>query len=299
MAGGSTRVILTALVANVGIAVAKFIAAGITGSSAMVTEGVHSLVDSTNHVLLLYGTKRAAKPADAIHPLGYSRELYFWSFVVAIMVFALGAGVAVYEGIHHIRHPEPGADPTIAYVVLAISFALESWSTWEAMKAFNAVRGKRGFFQSIRASKDAPTIVVLLENGGALLGILVAAIGIWIGHVTGDPRWDGAASVLIGVILGLIALLLAAEAKGLLIGESADPELDEALRRIASAKPGVTQVGAVITVHHSPDHILAGIDVNFDNHISAGEVEAIVREIEQDVHRDWPAVFRVLIRPAG
>ncbi len=299
MSGGSTRVILTALAANVGIALAKFVAAGITGSSAMLTEGVHSLVDSTNHVLLLYGTRRAGKPADRQHPLGYGRELYFWSFVVAILVFALGAGVAVYEGIHHITHPEGGGDPLVAYIVLAISFALESWSTWEALQAFNVARGSLGMFRAIQESKDAPTIIVLLENAGALLGILIAAIGIWISHATGDPRWDGAASVLIGLILGALAILLAVEAKGLLIGESADPELIDGLRAIATAIPGVTGVGEVVTVHHSPDRIVAGIDVDFDDGISGGDVEAIVRRIEEEVETGWPAVFRVFVRPVS
>ncbi len=299
MSGGSTRVILTALAANVGIAIAKFVAAGITGSSAMLTEGVHSLVDSTNHVLLLYGTKRADAPADAQHPLGYGRELYFWSFVVAILVFSLGAGVAVYEGIHHIRHPERAGDPIVAYIVLAVSFALEGWSTWEALKSFNLSRGNRSLYQAIRDSKDAPTIVVLLENAGALLGILIAAIGIWISHQTGDPRWDGAASVLIGLILGALAILLAIEAKGLLIGESADPELVAGLRAIATRIPGVTNVGEVVTVHHSPDRIVAGIDVDFDDSITGADVEAIVRRIEADVETDWPAVFRVFVRPVS
>ena len=299
MSGGSTRVIVTALAANVGIAVAKFIAAGVTGSSAMLTEGIHSLVDSTNHVLLLYGSKRAARPADAQHPLGYGRELYFWCFVVAILVFALGAGVAIYEGIHHVLNPEPAGNPMVAYIVLAISFALESWSTWEALKSFNLSRGKQNLFQAIRDSKDAPTIIVLLENGGALAGILIAALGIWISHATGDPRWDGAASVLIGLILGALALLLAVEAKGLLIGESADPSLVEGLRAIASGIPGVAGVGEVVTVHHSPDRIVAGIDVDFVDTISGGDVEAIVRRIEAAVARDWPAVFRVFVRPVS
>jgi cation diffusion facilitator family transporter len=299
MAGGSTRVIVTALAANVGIAIAKFVAAGITGSSAMLTEGVHSLVDSTNHVLLLYGTKRANAPADTQHPLGYGRELYFWSFVVAILVFSLGAGVAVYEGIHHITHPEQAGDPTVAYIVLAVSFALEGWSTWEALKSFNLSRGTRSLYQAIRDSKDAPTIIVLLENAGALMGIGIAAVGIWISHHTGDPRWDGAASVLIGLILGALAILLAIEAKGLLIGESADPELVAGLRAIAMAIPGVTSVGEVVTVHHSPDRIVAGIDVDFDDTITGADVEAIVRRIEADVDKDWPAVFRVFVRPVS
>lgn len=200
MSGGSTRVIITALAANVGIAIAKFIAAGITGSSAMLTEGVHSLVDSTNHVLLLYGSKRAIKKADSTHPLGYGRELYFWSFVVAILVFSLGAGVALYEGILHVLHPEPASDPIVAYIVLGVAFALESWSTWEALKQFNLTRGRHSLLQAIRSSKDAPTIIVLLENGGALAGLIIAAVGIFISHATGNPVWDGVASILIGLV---------------------------------------------------------------------------------------------------
>jgi cation diffusion facilitator family transporter len=166
MATGSNRVILTALAANVGIAIAKFVAAGITGSSAMVTEGVHSLVDSTNHVLLLYGTKRSRKDADAMHPLGYGRELYFWSFIVAILVFALGAGVSLYEGILHLFEPEPTKDVGIAFAVLGLAGALEGWSTWEALREFNRSRGSKGIVRALKDTKDAPTLIVFLENAG-------------------------------------------------------------------------------------------------------------------------------------
>jgi cation diffusion facilitator family transporter len=299
MAGGSTRVILTALAANVGIAIAKFIAAGITGSSAMLTEGVHSLVDSTNHVLLLYGTKRAEKPADAIHPLGYGRELYFWSFVVAILVFSLGAGVAIYEGILHILKPEHGADPMIAYIVLGVAFALESWSTWEALKAFNLSRGKRSLLQAIRASKDAPTIIVLLENGGALAGLAIAALGIFISQATGNPVWDGIASVLIGIVLAVVAVFLIIEAKGLLIGESADPELVASIRASAEAHSGVERVLDVLTVHHSPDKVVSIISVDFDDGINAADVERIVRDIEARVSLDYPIVTQIYVRPVS
>ncbi len=299
MSGGSTRVILTALAANVGIAVAKFIAAGLTGSSAMLTEGVHSLVDSTNHVLLLYGQKRAQKPADAIHPLGYGRELYFWSFVVAILVFSLGAGVSVYEGILHMLDPEPAADPTVAYIVLAVAFALESWSTWEALKAFNVTRGKRSFLKAIQASKDAPTIVVLLENAGALVGLGIAALGIAVSQWTHNPMWDGLASVLIGLVLGAMAILLVIEAKGLLIGESADPALVEAIRASAQAHDGVDKVLDVLTVHHAPDQIVSVISADFDDGISAADVERIMRDIEAQVAKDFPVVTRLYVRPVS
>jgi cation diffusion facilitator family transporter len=297
MSGGSTKVILAALAANVGIAIAKFVAAGITGSSAMLTEGVHSLVDSTNHVLLLYGQKRSGKPADALHPLGYGRELYFWSFVVAILVFALGAGVSVYEGILHILKPDHAGNAVIAYIVLAIAFVLEGGSTWVAMKAFNIARGKRSIWRAIRDSKDAPTIVILLENGAAMAGIIIAAIGIGISQWTHNPAWDGAASVVIGLLLGLVAVVLAVEAKGLLIGESADPELIDALRVVALSRTGVSGVGAVITVHHSPDQIVAIIEADFDNSLMAADVERLVDEIESDVRSRWPNVSHLSVRP--
>jgi cation diffusion facilitator family transporter len=299
MASGSTRVILTALAANVGIAIAKFIAAGITGSSAMLTEGVHSLVDSTNHVLLLYGQKRAQKPADAKHPLGYGRELYFWSFIVAILVFSLGAGVSIYEGILHILHPEPGADPLVAYIVLGIAFALEGWSTFEALKSFNQTRGSRSLLKAIQASKDAPTIVVLLENAGAMVGLVVAALGIAISHWTNNPMWDGLASVIIGLVLAAMALLLVIEAKSLLIGESADPDLVEAIRATTQAHDGIEKVLEVLTVHHAPEQVVTVISADFDDGISAADVERIVRDIELKVAQDFPVITKIYIRPVS
>jgi cation diffusion facilitator family transporter len=299
MASGSTRVIITALAANVGIAIAKFIAAGITGSSAMLTEGVHSLVDSTNHVLLLYGQKRAQKPADAKHPLGYGRELYFWSFIVAILVFSLGAGVSIYEGILHIINPEPGADPSVAYLVLGIAFVLEGWSTFEALKSFNQTRGNRSIFKAIQASKDAPTIVVLLENAGAMVGLVVAALGIAISHWTDNPMWDGLASVIIGLVLAAMALLLVIEAKSLLIGESADPDLVEAIRATTQAHDGIDKVLEVLTVHHAPDQVVTVISADFDDGISAADVERIVRDIELKVAQDFPVITKIYIRPVS
>jgi len=299
MAGGSTRVILTAFAANVGIAVAKFAAAAVTGSSAMITEGVHSLVDSSNHMILLHGTRRANKPADLIHPLGYGRELYFWSFVVAILVFALGAGVAIYEGILHILHPEPGADPLIAYVVLAVAFVLEGWSTIEALREFNRKRNGKGIWAALRSSKDAPTIIVLLENGGAMAGLAIAAVGIALSQWTHNPVWDGVASVLIGLVLAAVAILLCIEAKGLLIGESADPELVEALRRSAASHAGVTHVHEVLTVHHAPEKIVTVIGIDFDDHISAADVERVVRDIEAKIAGDFPVIAQIYVRPMG
>ena len=296
-AEGSNRVILTALAANVGIAVAKFVAAGVTGSSAMVTEGVHSLVDSTNHVLLLYGTKRSRKPADAIHPLGYGRELYFWSFVVAMLVFTLGAGVSVYEGVLHMLDPEPASDLPIAFGVLGVAGVLEGWSTWEALKEFNLARGNKSILRALRDTKDAPTLIVLLENAGAMAGLAIAAGGLALAHATGNPLWDGAASVAIGLVLGATACLLLVEAKGLLIGEAADPELVEEIRLCAEAHVGVVKVAEVLTVHHAPRIVVAVISADFDDAITAREVETIVRDIEAAVELKFPTVARVYVRP--
>jgi cation diffusion facilitator family transporter len=296
MKADNNRVLIIALAANVGIAVAKFIAAAITGSSAMLTEGVHSLVDSTNQLLLMYGQKRAAKPADALHPAGYGRELYFWSFVVALLVFALGAGVSVYEGVLHFLEPEPAVSPLIAYGVLAIAFALEGGSTVAAFREFDAARGGQSWLQALTSTKDATTVIVLLENGAAMAGILIAAIGLALSQATGDPRWDGIASVLIGLLLGVVAIFLAREAKGLLIGEAADPALIAGIRR-AATREGVMGVGEIMTIHNAPEQIVAAVNVDFDNRLSAGDVERIVEAIECDLRAEFPSIYRVYVRP--
>jgi cation diffusion facilitator family transporter len=290
------RVLLVALAANVGIAIAKFIAAAVTGSSAMLTEGVHSLVDSANQLLLMYGQRQAAKPADAIHPGGYGRELYFWSFVVALLVFALGAGVSVYEGILHIIEPEPAVSPLVGYIVLAIAFALEGGSTFTAFREFDAKRRGRSWLQALTSTKDAAIVIVLLENGAAMAGILVAGIGLFISQMTGDPRFDGIASILIGFLLGLVAIFLAREAKGLLIGEAADPELIAGVR-VAVTREGIMGVGEIMTLHNAPDQVVVAVNVDFDNRLSASDVERIVADIEHDLQRLFSSIHRVYVRP--
>jgi cation diffusion facilitator family transporter len=297
VAGGNTRTILIALGANVGIAAAKFVAAAITGSSAMLTEGVHSLVDSTNQLLLLHGRKRAIRPANARHPFGYGRELYFWSFIVAILVFSLGAGVSVYEGVLHILDPEPASDPLVAYVVLVIAAALEGWSTVAALADFNRSRGDRSIWAEIRNSKDTTNLVLLLENGGALVGLVVAAAGLTLSLVTGHPFWDGLASVVIGLVLGVLAVILLYEAKGLLIGESADPRLVAAISRSAAAHPGVVKVHQVLTLHLAPEMVTAIITADFDDTITARAVEKIVAAIQREVATEFPIVTRVFVEP--
>jgi cation diffusion facilitator family transporter len=296
MKPGNTRVLIVALAANLGIAIAKFVAAAITGSSAMLTEGVHSLVDSTNQLLLLYGQKRSVKAPDARYPGGYGRELYFWSFVVALLVFALGAGVSVYEGILHIMNPEPAVDPLIAYGVLLVAFVLEGGSTIAAFREFDGARNGKSWWKALTGTKDATTVIVLLENGAAMAGLVVAAIGLALSQVTSNPHFDGAASIVIGLLLGFVAIFLAREAKGLLIGEAADPALVMGLREAAS-RSGVMRVGEIITVHNAPDQIVAAMSVDFDNRITAGDVERIIAEIEGDVRKRFPTVTRLYIRP--
>ena len=293
----STRTLVIAFLANLGIAVSKFVAAAITGSSAMLTEGVHSVVDSTNQLLLMWGRRQARKPPDKYHPLGYGREIYFWSFVVAVLVFALGAGVSIYEGIIHIAHPEPAVSPIVAYVVLLIAFLLEGWSTLEAFREFKAAKGNLGWFEAVVRSKDPPSFIVLLENGAAMAGIIAAAIGLALSHFSGDPFYDGAASIVIGAILGITSMLLAYESKGLLIGEAADPELVKGLRDLACGKQGIVGVGHVLTIHSAPDSITAMMNVDFRDTITAGDVERIVREVEREAHQTWPQVRRLFIRP--
>lgn len=295
----STRVLLRALAANVGIAVAKFVAAAMTGSSAMLTEGVHSLVDSTNQVLLLYGQKRSKRPPDARHPLGYSRELYFWSFVVAILVFSLGAGVSLYEGILHLLYPEPTEDLLVAFVVLGVAIALEGWSTLAALREFNRQRGAKSVFRAIRDTKDAPNLIVLLENSGAIAGLVIAALGIALSALTGSPAYDGIASVLIGLVLAATAVMLLVEAKGLLIGEAADPELVRELHRCIEHHPEIVAVRELLTVHQAPDMVVAIVSADFEDSISARAVERAVAAIEREVAEKFPVVTRVYIRPMG
>lgn len=293
----STRTIVIALLANVGIAISKFVAAAITGSSAMLTEGIHSAVDSTNQLLLMWGRRQAKKAPDRFHPFGYGRELYFWSFVVAVLVFSLGAGVSIYEGIIHLHEPHEAVSPIIAYAVLLVAFVLDGWSTIEAYREFKATKGKIGWIEAIRRSKDPAAFIVLLENAAAEAGVIAAAVGLFLAQQTGNPFYDGAASIVIGLILGLTAFVLAYESKGLLIGEAADPEVVTGLCNLVTAQKGVIAAGEVRTVHSSPDQITAMLSVDFDDRISAADVEHIVCTIEEQAVARWPQVKRLYIRP--
>lgn len=290
-------VLYGALFANLGIAVAKFVAAAISGSSSMLSEGVHSLVDSGNQLLLLYGQARAKRPPDHRHPFGYGRELYFWAFVVAILIFAVGAGISIYEGWTHIVDPEPLRDPTINYIVLAIAFLLEGASWTIAVRAFDAARHGQSWWQAIRRSKDPAGFIVLFEDSAALAGLIIAAAGVWLSHWTGDARIDGAASIVIGVILAAVAMLLAREAKELLIGEAADPALIAAIRRVVEAYPEISGVNHVRTIHTAPDAIFVAVSADFEDELAMGDAETIIERIEADLKAMSPNISSIYIRP--
>lgn len=290
-------VLICALVANVGIAVAKFVAAGLTGSSSMLSEGFHSLVDSGNQVLLLYGQHRAKRPPDTRHPFGYGRELYFWAFVVAILIFALGAGISIYEGWQHIVTPEPLQDPTVNYVVLGIAVLLEGTSWVVAVREFASVKGTMGWWEAVKQSKDPAAFIVLFEDSAALAGLFVAAAGVWASHVWDDARIDGMASIAIGVILAAVAVLLAREAKGLLIGERADPQVVERVRTLVADSPGVTVVNHVRTIHTAPDAVFVAISAEFDDALTMGQGEALIERIEVRLRQEFAELSSIYIRP--
>ncbi|TPK19273.1 cation transporter [Mesorhizobium sp. B2-5-9] len=295
--GGSRTVIYAALAGNLAIALTKFAAAFFTGSSAMLSEGVHSLVDTGNGGLLLYGMHRAARPADSSHPLGHGRELYFWSFIVALLVFALGAGVSFYEGIIHIMAPEPVANARMNYIVLGLSFLFEGSSWLVALKEFRKQKGKQGWLQAVQSSKDPSVYTVLFEDSAALLGLAVAFAGILAAEIFNMPELDGAASIGISLILGTTAIFLARESKGLLIGEPASPEVQRKVLAIVQQDPAVQRANGVLTVHMGPEEIVAGLSIEFEDHLSAPEIEACVERIEARLKKEMPEITRLFVKP--
>lgn len=293
----STPAVLAAVAGDILVALAKSAAAVWTGSSAMTSEAIHSFVDAGNGILLLYGIRRAGHRADVEHPLGYGRELYFWSFIVALLVFAVGAGFAIYEGVNHILHPGAIQHPLINYAVLGVAFALEGWSWLVSFKQFDAASGDLGFYKAFRASKDPPSFMVLFENSAALLGLVVAAIGTFLAVTLHQPILDGAASIIIGLILGATAILLVRESKSLLIGERADPHLSRSILAIAAAEPYVTRANGLLTVQLAPDQIVAALSLEFSDERTISQVEQQVMALEQHVRAAHPEVVLLFVKP--
>ena len=295
MASGSKKVIYAALAGNGLIAITKFGAAALTGSSAMLSEGIHSLVDTGNQMLLLYGLRRAQQPADNLFPFGHGKEIYFWSFVVAILIFAVGAGVSIYEGVRHLLHPQTISDPLINYVVLGFAMVFEGAAWSLALKEFRKQKGRLGYLEAVQRGKDPTLFVVLFEDSAAMLGLLVAAAGIGLAQVTGIAYFDGAASIVIGLILGVTAIWLAYETKGLLIGESANARVVEDIRALAVAETEVKQVNEVLTMHMGPNYVLLNLSVKFRDQATAVEIEAAVARMETAIKGAHPEVQRIFI----
>lgn len=290
-------VVYAALFGNLAIALVKFIAAYITNSSAMLSEAIHSVVDTLNEILLLYGMKKAEQRPDAHHPFGYGRELYFWAFIVALMVFALGAIVSIYQGILHIIHPEEMQDPMINYIVLGIAILCEGFSWTVALRTFRKMKGKMGYFEAFRRSKDPTTFTVLFEDTAALVGLFIALIGIFLAHQLNIPELDGAASILIGVVLAVSAWLLARETKGLLLGETADPRLRENVLNIAQQDAAVYSANGVLTEQMGAHQVIASLSLEFKDDLTSDEIEACVNRIEAQIKQLHPEIITLFVKP--
>ncbi len=295
MASGSKRVIIAALVGNGLVAATKFAAAFITGSSAMLSEGIHSVVDTGNQGLLLFGLRQSRKPADERFPYGHGKEIYFWSFVVAILIFAVGAGVSLYEGIQHLIHPRPIESPYVNYIVLALAVVFEGIAWTLAFREFSRVKGRWSYVEAVQRGKDPSIFLVLFEDSAAMLGLIVAFLGILLGHLTGIPYFDGGASVVIGLILGGTAIWLAYETKGLLIGEAANKSVVDDIKRIALSFPPINHVNEVLTLHMGPEFILVNASVDFDDEISADELEKVIATLTAQLKEAHPNIKRVFV----
>jgi cation diffusion facilitator family transporter len=296
--GDPKKVVVAALAANAGIAVAKFVAAWLSGSTTMIAEGVHSVADSANQALLLLGMVLAMRKAPALYPLGRQKERYFWAFMVSLTLFFLGGVFAIYEGVHRLRagHGDP-LSPVAAVVVLVVSIALEIGSFTVAIREFNRMRGKRSITRALFSSKDPTIPVVLLEDAGAVAGLFIALAAVLLAWATGSPIADGVGSIVIGVLLCTIGLSLAADTKSLLIGESANPELEQKALEQAEATAGVEAVTQLLTMHLGPDAILLALKIRFREGMSLGEIESAINALEERVRAAVPEMTRIFIEP--
>ena len=293
----SRIVIYAAIIGNLLVAATKFGAATWTGSSAMLSEAVHSVVDTGNSLLLLYGMHRAKEPADHDHPLGYGREIYFWCFVVALMVFALGAGVSFYEGISHILNPEPIQNPGVNYAVLALSALFDGTTWWIALRHFKGRMRYSNLFRAIRQSKDPSSFMVLFEDSAALIGLMIAFVGTYLSVRLDLPILDGVASILIGCVLAATAAILARETKGLLIGEAADQSIVDSIMQVANEMNGVDHANGIMTVHLAPEQIIVALSLEFADELKTPDIEVKLIELEDRVRQLHPSVIALFVKP--
>jgi cation diffusion facilitator family transporter len=292
----SSVAVYGAMGANLAIAITKFIAAIATGSSAMLSEGIHSVVDTGNEGLLLLGLRKSRKPADPKHPFGHGKELYFWSLIVAVLLFGAGGGMSFYEGITHLAHPSDLTNPKWNYIVLALSFVFEGASWIVALRQFLPRVGNESFWRAIRESKDPSVVTVLLEDSAALGGLFLAFLGVYLSHSLHNPIFDGGASILIGLILMGVAVFLAYESMGLLIGETADREVLKDIERAAESAPEVEAVGDPLTMHMGPRDVLLNLSVQFKEGLSSGEIAAAIDRLERQIRERHPEFRRISIQ---
>ncbi|MEH1928513.1 cation diffusion facilitator family transporter [Nostoc sp.] len=291
----SNKAIFAAMGANLAIAITKFLAASVTGSSAMMSEGIHSVVDTVDQLVLLLGIRRSQKPADASHPFGYGQELYFWTFIVALLVFAIGGGMSIYQGITHLINPSPLEDPKWNYIVLAIAILLEGFSWIVALKEFLPTKGKQNFWQAIKNSKDPTVLTILLEDTAAILGLIVAFIGIFLGHLFNNVYLDGIASIIIGIILAIVAVILATESKGLLVGESAAPKTIANIRSLSKTELGVKEVIRILTMQLAPQEVLLNLEIQFTQNLTGEEIALTVENLEIKIRQMHPEIKQIFI----
>jgi cation diffusion facilitator family transporter len=263
----------------------------------MASEAIHSTVDTSNEILLLYGIRRARRKADTDHPFGYGREIYFWSFVVSLLIFALGAGFSIYQGVHRILNPEPIQAPIVSYIVLALSFLIEGGSWLYSLAQFRHAKGGLGFFKAFRLSKDPPSFMTLFEDSVALLGIVIAA-GATIATVTlGRSEFDGAGSIVIGLMLAVTSLLLARESKSLLIGEQAYPSIRESILALANSQPSCLRANGLFTVQLGPDQVVAMLSIEFSDSMLAPQIEEAVMSLEKRMREENPEIVALFVKP--
>ena len=289
----SKTAIIAAIAGNLLIAATKFVAAIFTGSSAMLSEAIHSFVDTGNGALMLYGIRQSQKPPDRKHQFGYGREIYFWSLIVAISIFAVGGGVSIYEGVRHLRQPVEMENANWNYAVLAFSFVFESVSWYYGWRAFRPTRKNRGVLETIRASKDPTTFTVVLEDSTALVGLIIAFAGIALNRVFDVPYFDGIASILIGLLLCLVAGLMGYETKELIIGEGVDEETLKGIRQIVEADSVIEEMSKALTIHIGPNDVLLTLELHYASGASATEINRAIRLVERDVRARYPLITRV------
>jgi cation diffusion facilitator family transporter len=293
----SKKSIYSALAANVLIAITKFIAGSISNSSAMIAEGVHSVVDTINELLLLYGIRLSKKPADALRPFGYGKELYFWSFIVALLIFGLGGGISIYQGYQHIRHPEPLGDPTWSYAVLLISIVFEGSSFIIAWKEFNKQHTEETMWSAIHRSKDPTSFTVLFEDGAAVIGLLVVLIAVYFGHRYQLPYLDGIATVTVGLLLVTVSLILARESRSLLMGEGIAPDTKARITALIESDPHVKKVLHILSTYQSPEEIVLMIVVAFRDNLDTSDINEAIERIRDKIRKEYELVRYILVQP--